>query len=410
MMNSIDKETHIRLKCNITKLPFDIFSNKNIYIHYSLDEEIDIDYNENLNAKIIMLINKYLYKDRIILDSDYKCEYSIYSSRAVESGPIYKKIKKECKELDEDQKIISLEPMLGFEDDIIPFLSLLKRGHVYMIARDIDRGYRHLGFIVFKKYSKELMITKNIRYQRLESGFNYDEYIRDNSIVVPLKKAKSAQSLEELFSPHSMLSTEKTLRMESLENIATFSYGYAESYSSKDDDGPLSFVASRSEIDEYGGIYSISDESKWKPVSSKKYKASLLKDKDIYITRKSSAVRIGIFNKSALYSYAPKKIQEKEDFKVYLFASPIIIRVNEDIPPYFVMACLFHMRKSFVSMGKNNFFTTKAIDNIKIPILNNAEMKQIADEFETQYRGYLYEINEKVERVIKPNNIVSFFN
>lgn len=176
------------------------------------------------------------------------------------------------------------------------------------------------------------------------------------------------------------------------------------------EEGDIAFIADRITLDEYGGIMGYGKEYTqdsleyfpYQKVNKKKYAKSLLNDEEIYLTRKTSNIKIGIFSDSIARRFAPEQYKKDFNVDVYIFASAIILTVNKDlINPYYLFAVLYHQNKKSILVKnssndpKHQFFTKDSLGEIMIPILSKGEMELIGNDFKIHYCNYLRSINEK---------------
>lgn len=396
-------ETHIKFNGSLKFLPWDVLENENIYLHYCLYKNPD----ENLlNEEVRILLLKYSFKDRVIIDNeDNRCDYIIYADR--DMAKVLRDVSFKAAEIRNDQSIIVIGDYIenSYNKDE-RLIQLIKSGKVSLVVK--SDGFYSINNLVIEKHSDDIrVVSPIIVFHKDEARFNLDEFIDNNSYVAKLSQVQNIDSLDDLLSPHKILSLnfekKKTIKLGS---IASFSYGYAEGYQFEENDDPLAFVAERSDFDEKGGIKSFGDINKWHHVPNSIYHASLLKNNDIYITRKSSAFRIGIFDENTFYHCAPRNLKHERKLSAYVFGSSIIVRVNSDFPVYYVMAYLYNnVNKLNTICSKNYFFTAEPVKNFDIPILTQSEMQQIADEFKESYLKYLSRINKRHDVVLELDKI-----
>lgn len=197
-----------------------------------------------------------------------------------------------------------------------------------------------------------------------------------------------------------------------LGDICTMRNGYGdcfyEDYDYEGDD--LSFPIDRTMLDDYGMIRYFIDPTRLKYVDAKKYKASLLKDKDVFITRKGSCIKTGIFEQFRLNELETYHINDKP-IKAYIFGAPIILHAKEGISPWYLLACMHYLLdKGIIKNGKNKsaiFFTSKELEEMQVPKLEDIQMEKFVENYRDEHFRYTHRQREMELAEIKMKKLVN---
>lgn len=317
---------------------------------------------------------------------------------------------------------INTESKLDEED---PFDRYLKEGKIEAIIKSERFGVPYYSALILSEYNKGLFLAdlESIRssYRKSRRFFNMGSFFEEKCFFVPKEKASSFACIYKALSINLDIFAGLNLKSVPLSELVDMRYAATESFF-EDNHGEIGFIADREHLDENGGIFGFGKDYTnqkdfqyiaWQRVDGYKWRNSLLEENEIYITRKTSSTKIGIYNPDILKEYAPKKYSEKGKPEVYIFASAVVLTPKVDlINPYYLFAVLYHQNKKAVLVKsssddyKHQFFTKDALGKIMIPVLSKGEMDYIGNEFKKCYVDYLRSINEKDVFAEKMENLL----
>lgn len=275
-----------------------------------------------------------------------------------------------------------------------------------------------LGFYVLTSRNDKIRLFELEKFYKYHSESQTDidpksiiESTDDAIYISPLSVSESNNDYASLF--NIFLQRKKFASNDKLGNVASFRYASQVSNIEDKSGDSLSFALDRSHIDDHGGMCHIDDKNSYITLNRKKYKSSLIEDKEIYITRKTSIIKTGIFDESEYEFHIPQEIRDNAIPPVYVFASSIIVKAVK-VPPYYLFAYLYYLVKNELihspsQSEKSKFFTIDDLEKYDIPILPQSQMESIASSFRDAYREYLSQINSTKASLDKMNQILEKF-
>lgn len=406
----------IFLDISIRQFPLSMFQDSSFRLIFRQRER----YRYSDKDKVLIPILSYLYPSRfVVTDNDEEALHSsiIIKDMSEKADGFYEELSSLCEKLNDTQYLVLLPDFhLHFSQEVIvpSYLdSLLKSRHVYAYLRSPNAD-RYNDSLILNHHSEEIKVVNMISlYGRNNADISLFDYIQENADTWPVSKLGS-NPLDFIRYSHPLSFSDKEVKEYiPLNKIAEIRNGYTESFAYRSDEkgDSIGFIADRLRIDEHGGIFDIAGKTAWQNVNEKKYKASLVQDKDIYLTRKASTLKLGLYSERTLMHFAPRSIRKTvSQPKVYVFGTSLIIHTKPEsnVPVYYLFAYLkyLHVNNGIPMKGKPNhkLTTVKLMGDIKVPILSQSRMETIASEFEEAYTSYLYDLGSRdrsVQRMVK---------
>lgn len=368
------------------------------------------DLEENTAEAALFGLFSYLYPERLFIKGDigmrYHPNYVFYSN-----DPERYPLEEISESIGRTEHPIVINERISSHDSKSTLDDLLKEGCVKAIikGKTLRSSSWYKGFVLGRECKDVSIIDSRDMldaYRNARRGgesFDFDYMMRNVGVSVPLDVAVNTNILNNFYatsSNYSLLARAK--KYVTLGSLVDMRYVKYDDYPRPTKSGNGSYIADRCVFDKNGAMTGIDDSKNWDHVNDPKCEASKLENNEIYITRKSSATHVGIFDEVFFVQRAAMRPLEEKP-RAYVFAASVILTVKDGIDPYYIFAYLNELNRSdnlvqYKIMGENENLrsscTISHLSKIDIPILSDEEMRRIGEKYHRYYRDYLNSVYE----------------